>query len=481
MSTTRAKPHLVNGQWLEVGPQFANRSPADVDDVVDHFGRADTDTVHKAVAAAEASLGGWSATPPARRATVLEAISGEIDTRTHELATILAREEGKTLREAELEVQRAAEIFAYFAGTARSPIGEVYASSREGVSIEMVREPVGVVGVITPWNFPIAIPAWKIAPALAYGNTVVFKPAELTSSCAWHLTDIAVRAGVPDGVLNLVIGSGSVIGQALVDAPSVHAVTFTGSDAVGRRVIASVSARGGRVQCEMGGSNPLVIVDDADLTTAVDIAVEGCFRSSGQRCTASRRLIVTEGIFDQFAQALVQRARALVVGHSLDSATDVGPLASAQQLKTLREQLTAVAHQEQVTVIGGEVVDSSRTGFYIRPAVVLGTTNTDQFNRTEVFGPVASIIRATDYDDALAMANDTQYGLSAGICTTSLSTATDFRTRSLAGMVMVNLPTAGVEAHVGFGGRGASSYGPKEQGPSAREFFTTTKTTYVRA
>jgi acyl-CoA reductase-like NAD-dependent aldehyde dehydrogenase len=479
--TEHRKGHLVNGRWLDAGDALENRSPADTDDVIDQFGRADAETVDLAIAAARASLSTWRGTSPARRGTVLSRIAAEIRDRTDELAAVLAREEGKTLVEAGREVERAAEIFEYFAGVATAPMGELYPSGREGVTIEMVREPVGVVAAITPWNFPIAIPAWKIAPALAYGNTVILKPAELTPSSAWHLVDIAQRAGLPDGVLNLVVGSGRTVGQAMADDPRVDAVTFTGSDQVGRQIIASVAARGARVQCEMGGSNPLVVLDDADLQLAIDVAIDGCFLSSGQRCTASRRVIVTDGIHDAFVEAFVPAVEALRVGPSLAPTTQVGPLASAAQIDTLQRQLLAVAELDGVTVVGGEAVEAETPGFYVRPAVVLGTTNADPFNREEVFGPVASIIRATDYDEALALANDTDYGLSAGICTKSLRHASDFKTRSNAGMVMVNLPTAGVEAHVGFGGRGRSSYGPKEQGPSAREFFTSTKTTYVRS
>jgi acyl-CoA reductase-like NAD-dependent aldehyde dehydrogenase len=475
-STTR--PHLIDGQWVEYGPVVDNVSPSDTSDVVDRFGRGDVQLTDRAVGAAVAALPAWAALNPHRRGAILAAVGAELTARADELAHVLAREEGKRLVEARGEVVRASQIFNFFAGECLRPVGELFDSARDGVSIEVTREPVGVVGVITPWNFPIAIPSWKIAPALAYGNTVVLKPAEIAPSSSWHLIEILHRAGVPAGVVNLVTGPGSVVGQAIVDDPRVSAVTFTGSESQGQAIVSAVAARQGKVQCEMGGSNPLIIADDADLNVALNVTVDGSFFSTGQRCTASRRLIVTPGIHDRFIDALCDRVQSLRVGHALDESTDIGPAASASQRETVKSQLRLAA-EAGADVRGGDDVQSSHDGYYLAPAVVIGTNNDDPINREEVFGPVAAVIRADDYEHAVALANDTAFGLSAGICTTSLRLATDFKRRSRAGMVMVNVPTAGVDPHVAFGGRGVSSYGPKEQGAAAKEFFTSSKTCYT--
>ncbi len=403
--------------------------------------------------------------------------------RKEELGRILSREEGKTLPEGIGEAMRAGQILAFFAGETLRLNGEMVTSVRPGVGIEVTREPIGVIGMITPWNFPIAIPAWKIAPALAYGNCVVIKPADLVPHSAWALCDILNRAGLPKGVLNLVMGKGSIVGQAIIDSPDVDAISFTGSVSTGRRIAAQCVAATPmkKVQLEMGGKNPLVVLDDADLKTAVECAANGAFFSTGQRCTASSRLIVTDGIHDKFVAALTDRLKGLVVDDALKSGTHIGPVVDQSQLDT-DEKYIAIGRDEGATLHwGGERLNRETPGFYLQPALFTGVTNQMRIAREEIFGPVAAVIRAKDYDEALAVANDTEFGLSAGICTTSLKYATHFKRNSEAGMVMVNLPTAGVDYHVPFGGRKGSSYGPREQGAYAREFYTTVKTSYTLA
>jgi aldehyde dehydrogenase (NAD+) len=352
-------------------------------------------------------------------------------------------------------------------------------SVRPGIGVEITREPIGVVGIITPWNFPIAIPAWKIAPALTYGNTIVFKPAELVPESAWTIVDILHRAGLPKGVLNLVMGKGSVVGQAMLDSPDVNAISFTGSVGTGKRVAAASVEHMRKFQLEMGGKNPLVVLDDADLGTAVDCAINGAYFSTGQRCTASSRLIVTEGIHDKFVAALSERMKGLVVDDALKAGTHIGPVVDQTQLEQDLSYIGIGRDQGAKLALGGELVNRENPGFYLSPALFVDCTNAMRISREEIFGPVASVIRVKNYDEALAVANDTEFGLSAGICTTSLKYASDFKRNAEAGMVMVNLATAGVDYHVPFGGRKGSSYGPREQGRYAAEFYTTVKTAYT--
>jgi aldehyde dehydrogenase (NAD+) len=339
---------------------------------------------------------------------------------------------------------------------------------------------VGVVALITPWNFPIAIPAWKIAPALAYGNCVVLKPAELTPGCAHVIAQLLHKHGCPAGVFNLVMGPGSIVGDALVSHPGIDAVSFTGSAATGPRIAATCGTLRRKVQLEMGGKNPMVVMDDADLQTAVQACLNGAFFSTGQRCTASSRLIVRKGIHDAFVERLGREMRALRVGDALQTDTQIGPVVDQRQLDS-NLAYVELARSEAAEVLGGERLELDKPGFYQAPALFLKTTNDARINREEIFGPCASVIRVEDFDEALTTANDTEFGLSAGICTGSLKHASEFRRRVEAGMVMVNLPTAGVDYHVPFGGRKGSSFGPREQGRYAAEFYTVMKTAYQLA
>ncbi|WP_122072791.1 aldehyde dehydrogenase family protein [Pseudophaeobacter sp. EL27] len=470
--------NLIAGQWEATSEACPNVNPSDVSDVIGTAAQSDTADMDRAIDSASAAAPSWAAATPQMRFDVLDFVGSEILARKAELGQLLSREEGKTLPEGIGEAARAGQIFKFFAGECLRQTGDRLASVRPGVEVDVTRAPVGVVGLITPWNFPIAIPAWKIAPALAYGNAVVMKPAELTPGCAWALAEIISRSGLPEGVFNIVFGKGSVVGQHMVDHPKVDAVSFTGSVPTGRGIAVACAGSMKKVQLEMGGKNPMVVLDDADLDLAVEACLNGAFYSTGQRCTASSRLIVTEGIHDRFVAALTEAMQGLKVGNALEAGIQMGPVVDARQLEQNLSYLK-IAAEEGGTVIGGEGLSLAQEGFYMAPALVTETRNDMRINREEVFGPVASVLRARDYDEALALANDSTFGLSAGICTTSLKRASHFKAQAEAGMVMVNLPTAGVDYHVPFGGTKGSSYGAREQGSYAAEFYTRVKTAYT--
>ncbi|MET0488440.1 MAG: aldehyde dehydrogenase family protein, partial [Candidatus Rokuibacteriota bacterium] len=467
-----AHANLVAGKWVSSTEANRNINPSNLDDLVGEYARADAAQAREAIAAAAAAAPGWARGNLQERADLLDRIGSTILERRTELGTLLSREEGKTLPEGIGEASRAGYIFKFFAGEVVRLTGEKIPSTRPGVDVEITREPIGVVGIITPWNFPLAIPAWKIAPALAYGNCVVFKPADLVPGCGWALADIINQAGAPPGVFNLVMGRGSVVGEAIINAPEVAGVSFTGSVETGRAVARKAVERMAKVQLEMGGKNPLVIVDDADLAVAVNCATQGAYFSTGQRCTASSRFVVTEGIHDRFVAATIERLKALKVDDALKEGTEIGPVVDQTQLDQDLKYLDVGQKEGARLAFGGERLERSRKGFYLCPALFTESTNAMRINREEIFGPVASVIRVRDYEEALAVANDTPFGLSSGIVTTSLKHASHFKRNSQAGMVMVNLPTAGVDYHVPFGGRKASSYGPREQGRYAVEFYT---------
>ena len=473
--------NYVNGQWAPGATWSKNINPSDLSDVVGEYAQADQAQTEQAIAAARAAAAGWGNFNVQTRADMLDKIGNEILARKDELGKLLSREEGKTLPEGVGEVARAGNLFKFFAGAVLRRTGELVPSVRPGVDVEVTREPLGVVGIISPWNFPAAIPAWKIAPALAYGNCVVFKPADLVPGSAWAMADIIARAGLPAGAFNLVMGRGSVVGEALVSDPRVDAISFTGSVDTGRKIAQKAVARMAKFQLEMGGKNPLVVLDDADLKTAVESAVNGAFFSTGQRCTASSRLIVTKGIHNKFVEALADRLKSLVVDDALKAGTQIGPVVDKNQLNQDLFYIEEGKKEGAKLTYGGKLLKREKEGFYLEPALFVDTRNGMRINREEIFGPVASVLAADDYDEALQLANDTPFGLSAGIVTSSLKHAAHFRRNSQAGMVMVNLPTAGVDYHVPFGGRKGSSYGPREQGRYAVEFFTTVKTAYVAA
>ena len=473
--------NFINGEWFEGKGVRENINPSDVADVVGEYAQADKVQTEMAIAAAKAAQPAWAATTPQVKADILETIGVELLARKDEIGRLLSREEGKPLANGIAETTRAAQIFKFFAQEALRVEGVAISSVRPGVDVTLTREPLGVVGLICPWNFPIAIPAWKLAPALAFGNAVVLKPADLVPGTVWALVEIISRSGLPKGVLNLVMGRGSVVGQAMLESRDVNAISFTGSVETGAKVAIACASRGAKFQLEMGGKNPLVVLDDANLDAAVAAAVDGAFYQTGQRCTASSRLIVQKGIHDAFVDRMVGAMKTLKVDHALKDGTIIGPVVDEAQMAQ-DEKYIQIARDEGGTLAwGGERLNRDTKGNYLSPALFTGTTNAMRINREEVFGPVASVIKVDTYDEALAVANDTQFGLSSGIFTTSLKHATDFRKKSQAGMVMVNLATAGVDYHVPFGGRKGSSYGAREQGRHAVDFYTSIKTSYTLA
>jgi aldehyde dehydrogenase (NAD+) len=470
--------HLIAGEQSGGDGTEESINPSNLDDVVASFPKGTPADVDSAVAAARQAFPAWSEASPEVRSDVLDKAGSIVMARAKELGTLLSREEGKTVPEGTGEVMRAARILKYFAGEALRRHGQTLESTRPGIDASTHREAVGVFGLITPWNFPIAIPAWKAAPALAFGNTVVLKPATPTPAIAYALAQIIKEAGAPPGVFNLVMGEGDV-GGAIVDHPDIDGISFTGSQGVGAMVAAGAIKRQARLQLEMGGKNPLVVLDDADLDKAVAVALDGAFFGTGQRCTASSRIIVTEGIHDRFVAALAERAKALKVGNALDPSTQIGPAVSEQQLQQNLRYVGIARDEGGKILTGGDPLTLDERGWYMAPTVISDTAPDMRINNEEVFGPVASTIRVADYEEALEIANRGQFGLSAGIVTDSLKHARHFRRAMRAGMVMVNLPTAGVDYHVPFGGTRKSSYGAREQGFAAVEFYTQTKTVYI--
>ena len=472
-------PNLIDGRQLESTDRNTDVNPSNLSDVVGEFARASTSEAEEAIASARAAFKKWSRTNPQERFDILDRAGTEILARKEELGRLLSREQGKPLADGIGEAGRAGAIFKFFAGEALRPGGEKIDSTRPGIEVEITREPIGVVAAITPWNFPLAIPAWKIAPALACGNCVILKPAELVPATPWTLVDIIQRAGLPPGVLNLVMGPGAKLGAALAASPEIDAVTFTGSQEVGPSVAAAAVKTGARLQLEMGGKNPLIVLDDADLATAVSVAINGAFFQAGQRCTASSRLIVTEGIHDRFVEAMTARMKTLVVDDALKAGTEIGPVVDQRQLDKNLEYVEVGKKEGARLTEGGGRLKRATEGYYMAPALFTDSAPEMRINKEEIFGPVAAVIRVKDYEEALAIANATPFGLSAGIVTTSLRHASHFKRNSESGLVMVNLPTAGLDYHVPFGGRKKSSYGPREQGTYAKDFYTVVKTAYV--
>ena len=470
--------HLINGEPIRGDASGESLNPSDLDDVVARYPKAGAAEVDRAVEAARAAFRGWSDASPEVRSDVLDRAGSLIMSRAKELGTLLSREEGKTLPEGTGEVMRSARICKYFAGEALRRHGQTLESTRPGIDVETYREPVGVFGLITPWNFPIAIPAWKSAPAIAFGNTVVLKPATPTPAIAHAFAAILIEAGAPPGVFNLVIGEGDA-GRAIVGHGGIDGISFTGSQSVGASVAEGAAKRQARVQLEMGGKNPLVVLDDADIDRAVMCAIDGAFYGTGQRCTASSRIIVTEGVHDRFVEALAEKARSLRVGDALDPQSQIGPAVSEDQLEQNLRYVQIARDEGGKVLTGGEPLTLGKRGWYMSPTVIADTAPEQRINSEEVFGPVASTVKVRDYEEALEIANRGEFGLSAGIVTSSLKYARHFRRNIRAGMVMINLPTAGVDYHVPFGGTRKSSYGAREQGFAAVEFYTQIKTAYI--
>jgi len=478
---TDIKPNLIAGAWSTGVGAIKNYNPSDLSEVVGLYAQASVQELDTAVEAAQAAQVEWAAYGLERKQAVLNAIGNEMMARAEELGTLLSREEGKPLAEGKGEVYRAGQFFTYYAAEVLRQLGQNAQSVRPGVDIDIRREPVGTVAVISPWNFPTATASWKIAPALAYGNAVIWKPANATPASAHALAEIIARQDIPKGLFSLVMGAGSDVGQKLVEHRGINAISFTGSVPVGRGIAQAAVGNFTKLQMEMGSKNALAVMDDGDLDLAVAVALGGAFGGTGQKCTASSRLVVHQAVHDAFVEKLVAGAKAMKVGHALEEGTQIGPVVSEAQLK---ENLAWVAKgraEGAELACGGEEVERATKGYYMTPGVFLNTTNTMEINREELFAPLTAVIKVGSYDEALHTVNDTRFGLTAGIVTRSLARASDFRARARSGCVMVNLATAGTDYHVPFGGRGESSYGPREQGSAAAEFYTTVKTAYISA
>ena len=473
--------NYIAGDWVDGASSIDNRNPSDLSDLIGHYAQAKTDQLSDAIASARAAQVEWAAYGMERKQAVLMAIGNESMARAEELGTLLSREEGKPLAEGKGEVFRAGQFFTYYAHECLRQLGENADSVRPGIEVDVRREPVGVVAVISPWNFPTATASWKIAPALAYGNAVIWKPANITPASAVALTEIIAKQDIPAGLFNLVLGAGSSVGQALVESPKINAISFTGSVPVGRGIAQAAVGNFTKLQMEMGSKNALAVMEDGDLDIAVAVALGGAFGGTGQKCTASSRLIVHEAVHDAFVDKLIAGAKAMKVGHALAEGTQMGPVVSAQQLSENLEYVTIGASEGAELACGGARLEMGTDGYYMSPGVFLNTTNAMRINREEMFAPLTAVIKVGSYDEALATVNDTEFGLTSGIVTRDLARATHFRRNAETGLVTVNLPTAGTDYHVPFGGRGQSSYGPREQGTYAREFYTTVKTAYIAA
>ena len=481
-SAARVHPNFIAGEWHNGHEQIENINPSDVSDVIGLYAQADRSACEAAIAAAKDAQRIWAEAPLETRHNLLTAIGEELIARSSELGTLLSREEGKPRAEGIGEVYRSGQFFQYYAAEVLRQIGDAVDSVRPGIEVEVRREPMGVIGIISPWNFPMATAAWKIAPALAFGNAVVWKPANLVPASAYALTEIISRqAALPPGAFNLVMGSGSLVGQTLVESPLVDAITFTGSLPVGRRIAQAAATNLTKLQLEMGSKNALVVMDDGDLDLAVKAALNGAFFGTGQKCTASSRLIVHERVHDAFVEQMIAGMKALKVGHALEDGTQIGPVVDAGQLRQNFEYIEIAKSEGASLAWGGERLERPTEGYFMSPALFVDTHNAMRVNREEIFGPIACVIKAGSYDEALAIANDTTFGLTSGIITRSLARATHYRRNVRTGCVMVNLPTAGTDYHVPFGGRGQSSYGPREQGRYAVEFYTQVKTAYINA
>lgn len=473
--------NLIAGEWVDGESEIENRNPSDLSDLIGLYAQASADQLNATLEQARRAQVEWAGFGVERKQAVLMAIGNELMARSEELGRLLSREEGKPFAEGKGEVYRAGQFFTYYAAECLRQIGENADSVRAGIEIDVRREPIGVVAVISPWNFPTATASWKIAPALCYGNAVVWKPANATPASAVALTEIIERQDIPKGLFSLVMGSGRSVGQRLVENPLVNAISFTGSVPVGKGIAAAAIENLTKVQMEMGSKNALAVMDDADLDTAVSVALGGAFGGSGQKCTASSRLVVHSAIHDAFVERLVSGAKAMKVGHALEDGTEMGPVVSAGQLKENLSYVELGKSEGAELACGGERLEMPHDGHYMSPGVFLNTTNDMRINREEMFAPLTSVIKVDGYEEALATVNDTNFGLTSGIVTRDLARATHFRRNARTGVVTVNLPTAGTDYHVPFGGRGDSSYGPREQGKSAAEFYTTVKTAYIAA
>ena len=473
--------NYINGEYVD-GDSYENRNPANTDEVVGLFGKATAADVGKAAEAAQAALPGWSNMAAPARGALLFKVADILEKKFDQLGAEMTREEGKTLPEAKGEVRRAINIFRYFGGEGSRMPGMVVPSERDRVHMFAIRKPIGVIGQINPWNFPIAIPAWKLAPALIAGNTVLLKPASASPLSSWRIVEACHEAGIPKGVVNFLSGSGGTIGGAIVNAPQVKAISFTGSCDIGNWIHGEASKRRIRIQLEMGGKNPTIVLADADFNSAVENVVNAAFFSTGQKCTATSRVIVEDAIYDKYVAALVERTKKLKVGNGMEPGIDIGPAIDQAQLETNLRYIEIGRKECGEPLCGGKRLTGGAydKGFFVEPTIFAGVTEKQTLAQEEIFGPVLAVMRAKDFNDALRIANNIPFGLSASVQTSNVSRVFDFVYGMEAGLLTVNLPSAGVEYQLPFGGTKDSSFGPKEQGPAALEFYSDWKTIYLK-
>jgi alpha-ketoglutaric semialdehyde dehydrogenase len=480
MTTTFA--NYINGEWVHGAGTFENRNPANTAELVGLFVKGTARDVEDAAAAAAAALPAWSGMSGPARGNILYKAADILDRKFEQIAADMTREEGKTLPEAKGEVRRSINILRYFAGEGSRMPGMLVPSERDRVHMFALRKPIGVVGLITPWNFPSAIPAWKLAPALVCGNTVVIKPASAAPLSAWRIVEALHEAGAPKGVVNFVAGSGGELGNALVNAGPLRAVSFTGSCQIGDWLHGEASKRRLRIQLEMGGKNPTIVLADADFQSAVENVVNAAFFSTGQKCTATSRAIVEDAIYDRFVAAVVERTRKLKVGDGMQPGIEIGPCVDQAQMETVLHYIEAGRKQSGEPRCGGRRLTENgfAKGYFVEPTVFADVAEDHVIAQEEIFGPVLAILRARDFEDAMRIANNIPFGLSSSIQTTNLSRTFEYIYRAEAGLLTVNLPSAGVEYQLPFGGSKDSSFGPKEQGPAALEFYSDWKTVYLK-
>jgi acyl-CoA reductase-like NAD-dependent aldehyde dehydrogenase len=474
---------FIGGEWIDStsGKTLPNINPADTRDLIGEAQMCTREEARSAVEAAYNAFKEWKRTPAPVRGRILTKMSRLMEQHKEELAQLLTREEGKTIGEARGEVQRATNVMEFCAGETRRLNGETIQSELPDNWAYTIKEPHGVVGLITPWNFPVAIPVWKIAPALAAGNTVVFKPASNTPSTAVRLVELFNEAGVPAGVLNLVLGSGSEAGEEIVNHPAVRAISFTGSSEIGFQLYAQIAKRGIPFQAEMGGKNPVVVLEDCDIDLAVEHTAAGAFGSTGQRCTATSRAVVVNSIADAFVEKIVARAKAYRLGPGADESSEIGPSVDESQFNTVLKYMD-IGREDGATLIcgGGRATgEGLDNGYFVEPTVFDNVTPDMRIAREEIFGPVLSILRVKDLDEAMTVANDSEYGLSSSIFSNDYNDITRFVNEIESGMTHINSPTTGGEAHIPFGGIKATGIGAREQGSTALDFYTELKVVYV--
>ncbi len=482
MPGVRTYLNYINGEWTSAARTFENRNPANTEELVGLFAKGGVEDISNAAEAAQCAFPAWSSLAAPARGSYLFRAAEILDSRFEQLALEMTREEGKTLPESKGEVRRSINIFRYFAGEGSRMPGHLAPSERDRVFMFSVRKPLGVVGLVTPWNFPSAIPAWKLAPALIAGNTVVIKPASAAPLSAWRLVEALAEAGLPKGVVNLVAGPGGELGEALVNAAPLKAISFTGSCGIGQWLHERASRRRLRIQLEMGGKNPTIVLADADFKAAVENTVNGAFFSTGQKCTATSRAIVEDAIYDRFVDALVERTAKLKVGDGREPGVDIGPAIDQNQLDTDLRYIEIGKKEGAKLKFGGRrLTDGAYAkGYFVEPTIFTDVEEGMTIAQEEIFGPVLAVMRARDFDHAIKIANNIAFGLSASLQTQNVSRIFDYVQKIEAGLLTVNLPSAGVEYQLPFGGTKDSSFGPKEQGPAALDFYTDYKTVYLK-